>query len=197
MHRTHSPVKFRDRFPTGLIHGRLSVEIYRRLTSGEDHLEDFRVLHEGPEVKLNLGNNLIVDGAREELPHLIAYVDADKFVQQMKWGTGGETAPGVARVPVVSETDLDTPIADPAPPPIHLMRSTTYALGAPLPTTEVTFTAELDYGDANGNTINEEGLFNGEELGVDLLPKMWAIKCFPGLNKTVEWRFVFSHTIIF
>lgn len=112
----------------------------------------------------------------------------DLLVERMLWGSGGHN-PSSGDPLEVSHSDegLDVPS-----PSLSAGKSVTVSYpGTPPGDKSIEFTAEIDYSEANGETISEEAIFN------DDLNLMFARKNFEPIVKASTFRLEFKHRIIF
>jgi hypothetical protein len=132
-------------------------------------------------------HNLIVNGARKALAHLVAEADANYIINEFQLGTGGH-APGDILTPV-SPTITDTALEIPA----FTKAITVFEYLPALAETSVKFTVIVDKPEGNGSGVVaycEAGLFcdNGT---------MFARETFPAVVKNANRRVTWEWSILF
>jgi hypothetical protein len=132
-------------------------------------------------------HNLIVNGARKALAHLIAEAPANYRITQFKLGTGGHGVDILTPVsPTINDTDLETPVFTKNISSFQYLPS-----GAE---TSVEFTIVVDLAEANGGGVvayTEAGLLCAD--GVTL----FARETFPAVVKNANRRISFIWSILF
>ena len=148
------------------------------------------VEEDGVKTLLHEKSNLIVNGARKALAHLIAEVAAIYRIDYFKLGTGGH-APGDILTPV-SPTITDTQLEELAFTKAIDHVNDTY-LPTPPAETSVKFTVVVEKAEGNGSgtvAYTEAGLFCSDGT-------MFARETFPAIVKNSTRRVTFEWSILF
>jgi len=148
------------------------------------------VEEDGVKTLLHEKSNLIVNGARKALAHLIAEAAAIYRIDYFKLGTGGH-APGDILTPV-SPTITDTQLEELAFTKAIDHVNDTY-LPTPPAETSVKFTVVVEKAEGNGSgtvAYTEAGLFCSDGT-------MFARETFPAIVKNSTRRVTFEWSILF
>lgn len=132
--------------------------------------------------------NMIVNGSRSALAHLIAEAQVSEAITTIEIGTEGHE-PGDPYTPV-SPTISDTALEDVSPFSKALEFFTYLPIGVE---TSVMFTFNIEKAEGNGSGIvlyTEAGLFTSGDT-------MFARNTFPAIVKTADRKIVFEWTIVF
>jgi hypothetical protein len=136
-------------------------------------------------------SNLIVNGARKALAHLISDANSIYKIDYFKLGTGGH-APGDILTPV-SPTITDTDLEEPAFSKAIDHGNDTY-LPTPPAETSVKFTVVVEKAEGNGSgtvAYCEAALFCNDNA------TMFARETFPAIVKNSTRRITFEWSILF
>ena len=116
----------------------------------------------------------------------------DLFISTMVWGSGGHNpTSGTPLVVSPTEETIAVPLTGlPNGKPV-----TVNYPGTPPGDKSIEFIAEIDFSEANGENISEEGLFN--QLYGTTNELMFAKKNFSPILKNNSFRLEFRHRIIF
>lgn len=138
--------------------------------------------------------NVVVNDAK----YLICRAIAGEYefaVAKMMWGSSGTAAQ-------VTDRSLILPVTT-GSPALPYVKDVSYELGtsgSPVHYDRVTFGAQLEQDELNGETLREEGLFITVAGGTYLdeqKPFMFTRRVFTEMSKTSDWVFYFNHSLIF
>lgn len=145
-------------------------------------------IDDGESVRLHHAkHNLVVNGGRRILAHLLATGSANYAIATMHWGTGGHVGSDILTpiVPTVADTSLEVDVFTKAVNGYNF-----YPEGEE---TTVMFTTVLEKTQGNGEGVvayTEAGMFTAGG-------EMFARETFPAIVKTPKYRIIFEWTFLF